>query len=309
MNKHFLQSKHWIEVKKALGNKVFEVDGVFMQATKIPVLNRYIGYIPRARLEDINLTKIFEAAKNEKCIYVSIDPDNLDSEFELDLNSEKDFILKKGKPVHLQDNLILNLTKSDEDFLKEMKQKHRYNLKLSQKKGVKVKIEDSSDAFDMFLKIYVDTMIRQGYTGRSAKYVNTVWETLKMHENANNKYTTIATAYFKEIPIVSWMLFLYEDTIYYPYGGSSDKFKNIMAPYSLVWEIIKWGKENGFKKFDLWGLDSDESDGYTRFKLGFGGEKVRYEDTIDLVIDSKMYSFMHFMNGLRNKFNFIKRFI
>lgn len=307
--KHFLQSKYWLEVKKALGNKVFDIDGVFMQTTKIPIIGKHVGYIPRARLEDVNLSKIYEEGLNAKCIYVSIDPDNLDSEFELDFASEKNFTLKKGNPIHLQDNLVLDLTKSEEELLKDMKQKHRYNIKLAQKKGIRVEISDSEEAFDQFLKLYIDTMIRQGYIGRSAEYVTTVWEVLKMRQSANSNLVSIATAFYNGIPLVSWMLFLYDGVVYYPYGGSSEKFKNLMAPYSLVWEIIRWGKENGFKKFDLWGLDSDESDGYTRFKLGFGGEKIRYEDTIDLVIDKKTYNLIKFMNLLRNKLKFIKRFI
>ncbi len=286
---HFLQSKYWKECKRSLGNQVYDVGGYFFQTTTLPLIGKTVGYMPRPDLTKINWEELHRKAKEAKCVYVTIDPENLISE-NATLPSQYQF--KSGIPVHLQENTAINLTISDEELLASMKQKHRYNLNLAHKKGVEVKISDSEDAFAEFLKLYEATVIRQGYHGRSKEYITTVWNSLK-----SDKIVTIATAYFQGKPLASWLLFLYEEVIYYPYGGSSDEFKNVMAPYALVWEIIQWGKQNGFKSLDLWGIKSvgkSESgeiiyDGFSRFKVGFGGRVINYAETVDFIIEPFWY--------------------
>lgn len=67
----------------------------------------------------------------------------------------------------------------------------------------------------------------------------------------------IAIAYYEGKPLTAWMLFLGEKVIYYPYGGSSDEHRNVMSTYGLVWQIIQWGRENGYEYLDLWGLSTN----------------------------------------------------
>lgn len=305
MEKHFLQSEYWREIKENLGNKTYDAGNIWFQTTKVPGLNKYIGYVPRATLKDIDWKLLYVAGKKANCVYISVDPlnQNLDKTHKV---QDTKYKLLQGIPTHLQENVVIDISKSEEDLLSNMKQKHRYNLKLSQKKGVKFKIGDSEEMFEEFLKLYNETVQRQNYFGRSEEYLRTVWNNLAEDNRS------IATVYFEGKPLSSWMLFLYEDTIYYPYGGSSDEYKNVMATYTLVWELIKWGKERGFKYIDLWGIEKDkkgEYDGFSRFKLGFGGGHIFYEDTIDLVIDSKLYLVIKFFVTLREKSSIFKRFI
>lgn len=321
---YFLQSTYWEEIKKRLGNKTFRLGNVFMQATKVPRLPYFVGYIPRANLSDINWDLLISEGKKNNLVYISIDPENKFEEFEFDFKANKEFKVSKGMPTHLQYNTVLNLTKTEEDLLSGMKQKHRYNLKLAEKKGVSVKIESTEQAFSEFLKLYLLTLNRQDYFGRGENYIKTVWNTLKEFENKESKELIyIATAYFEEKPIASWMLILFEDTICYPYGGTSDEYRNVMGTYKLIWEIIKWGKLKGYKKLDLFGLEADKSseargqtseqlepefsDGYSRFKVGFGGEIIKYADTIDLIINPKLYKPIKSAASLRERFRFLKK--
>jgi len=44
--------------------------------------------------------------------------------------------------------------------------------------------------------------------------------------------------------------------------------------------------------FDMWGATNNEKDpwwGFTRFKLGYGGELVKYVDSYDLVLNKPVY--------------------
>lgn len=297
---NFLQSQYWRTIKEKLGNKTYSSGNVWFQTTKVPGLNRYIGYVPRPKLSEIDWNQLYEEGKKANCVYISIDPDDLKVEGN---RIQTEHTLHQGTPTHLQENVILDISKTEDELLAAMKQKHRYNLKLAQKKNVVVKISGEEAMFEEFLKLYAETVKRQNYYGRSEEYLRTVWESLKQ-ETTEKPLSLIATAYFEGKPLSSWMLFLYGDTIYYPYGGSSEENKNVMATYSLVWELIRWGKQNGYTKVDLWGIEPGSDDGFSRFKLGFGGEYIVYADTIDLVIDSNLYSSIKAAFKLREKFKF-----
>lgn len=280
---NFLNSKYWKEVRKKTGNKIVDVDeNLWIQTTKIPLFNKSGGYIPRADISNIDFDKLKSVAKNNGIFFIKIDPSNNES------TALKESA-KLSKPVQYQHTTVLNLEQNEEEFLSKLKSKHRYNLKVAQKNAVRVEISDSNEAFDTFIDLYKKTTLRQGYTGRSSKYLETVFKTLK---EFNKDLVYIATAYFEDRAVSSWMLFVYEDTIIYPYGGSSDENRNVMATYSLVYEIFKWGKHKGKKYFDLFGIDEKNPDsGYSRFKLGFGGEQLEFANTFDIVYNRFFYFF------------------
>lgn len=318
MSEHFLQSRYWREIKERLGNETYDFDNYWFQTTKIPLIGKKVGYIPRIGFDQINWQNLFEQARLANCAFVSIDP--IDRKESLSsasgiinkiMSDNPSINLKKGSPTHLQENVVINLKKSVEELLASMKPKHRYNLKLSQKKGVSVVIDSNEIMFEEFLKLYSKTARRQNYFGRSETYLRTVWNYLKeLESETNSPKVFIATAYYEKIPLSSWFLITYQGVIYYPYGGSSDEYRNVMATYSLVWEIINWGMNRDFSSFDLWGIERDNSgefDGFSRFKLGFGGEIICYEDTVDLILNKRDYYFVRLMINLRYRLKRFKR--
>src|SRR5258706_4319617 len=107
---HFLQSKYWKEVKKNLGNNVYQVDNLFFQTTKLPFLKKYIGYIPRPDIFQINWDKLYEEALKANCVFVSIDPANIYSQGNA-LSLPGTYIFDKGAPINLQDNIIIHFDK------------------------------------------------------------------------------------------------------------------------------------------------------------------------------------------------------
>ena len=72
-----------------------------------------------------------------------------------------------------------------------------------------------------------------------------------------------------------------------------------MAQTLLLWEIIRWGKERGYKYFDLWG--TEEGKGFARFKEQFGGEIVELAGTFDLPVNKFIYPLFRLAEGVRWK--------
>ena len=128
------------------------------------------------------------------------------------------------------------------------------------------------------------------------------WEKLSREGNA-----FILTSYYQNTPLASWMFFIYEDVLYYPYGGSSEQYRNLFGSNVVAWEGIRIGKQLGCKTFDMWGTAIDPNDegdsyhGFTNFKMKFGGKHVVYIDSYDFVINRSMYAMFNTANQFRWK--------
>jgi len=118
-----------------------------------------------------------------------------------------------------------------------------------------------------------------------------MWEQLKPAGIAH-----LLVAKYKGETITAWILFSWRDFLYYPYGASTDKYKNVMSNNLIMWEAIRFGKSLGLTTFDLWGRE--EGKGFTRFKEGYGPKVVEFLGTWDLVI-SPLYYLYRFMELLR----------
>jgi lipid II:glycine glycyltransferase (peptidoglycan interpeptide bridge formation enzyme) len=75
-----------------------------------------------------------------------------------------------------------------------------------------------------------------------------------------------------------------------------------------MWEMIRFGKQQGCSQFDMWGSlgpEPDKSDpwyGFHRFKQGYGGDLVEFVGTYDLVLQDMPYKLFRVANDIRWKF-------
>src|SRR4029079_4006527 len=108
-----------------------------------------------------------------------------------------------------------------------------------------------------------------------------MWETLK-DKSEKQLSAHLFIAEFEKQVLAAWILFVYDDVLYYPYGSSSNEHREVMASNLMMWEAIKFGKKLDLKKFDMWGAlgpEPDEHDpwfGFHKFKQGYGSKLVEY---------------------------------
>lgn len=70
---------------------------------------------------------------------------------------------------------------------------------------------------------------------------------------------------------------LYKDVIYGWYGGLDRDYGAYMPNELLMWHILEWGAQNGYKLYDFGGAGKpDEEYGPRDFKAKFGGDLVCY---------------------------------
>lgn len=301
---HVIQSWQWGEFRKRLGLPVLryglyknnKLSSVFqLTLHHIPFTNQFVGYLSKGPFPDTDLAQALQKIGQEyNCAFIKLEPN-----IELPpatYHLPPDFI-KSPKPLFTKYNFIIDLTKSEDELLKNMHSKTRYNIKVAQKYGVKVEERVDDKAFEIYLKLYFETTKRQGYHGHNEQYHQRVWETLRAAGMAR-----LLIAYYKlpttnyQLPLTAWMLINFKDTLYYPYGGSSKAHPEVMANNLVAWEAIRLGKKMGSKTFDMWGAaripDPPRSDpffGFHNFKAGFGGRLVEYIGTYDLVFNWPIY--------------------
>jgi lipid II:glycine glycyltransferase (peptidoglycan interpeptide bridge formation enzyme) len=204
--------------------------------------------------------------------------------------------------------VLLDLTKSEDQLLSQMHKKHKYNILYAQKKSLKARIVSydqspgSAQALDNFYSLYKSTADRQKYYTHSKKYFELIWNIL-----GESGITKILNISFENKILSSWMLFVHDGVLYYPYGGSSTEHKNLYASNLIGWEAIKFGKSIGCHTFDMWGACKDPNDstdpwwGFTNFKLKFGGKHVTHIDSYDFVVNRPLYNAFVLVNDLRWK--------
>lgn len=69
----------------------------------------------------------------------------------------------------------------------------------------------------------------------------------------------------------------YKDIIYGWYGGSDREYSDYLPNEMLIWHILEWGANNGYRVYDFGGAGKpDEEYGVRDFKAKFGGELVNF---------------------------------
>jgi lipid II:glycine glycyltransferase (peptidoglycan interpeptide bridge formation enzyme) len=289
----FLQSYDWAEFQEKSGNQVlplavFDDSGKITASAllikrKVPFSNKNYWYCPRGPIIKNNtpygeyysllLQYINRIAGKEKIIFTRWEP----------AVSLPDKGYKTIKTIDIQPSrtIMLDLSFSKEDLLRNMHQKTRYNTRLAFKKGVEVR-EAEEREFDEFWDLMEATAERDDFRLHSRQHYK------KMLQAAPHIFRLFLAKY-KDKTIAGNIVSFFGDTVTYVHGASDHEYRKFMAPYALQWEVISLAKEQGFQYYDLYGIDDNKWPGVTRFKRGFGGEEIQYPGTYDVVFDKKRY--------------------
>lgn len=291
--KHIVQSKEWGEIKQKSNTPPIRVGDLQFTKHKIPFIPYYVAYAPRVNFitQKFSWNELKTIAKSERCIFIRFDVPNVLNDNSITSRKIVDEISERCKlaprSTFAKFNVLLDLTPTEEDLIMNISQKTRYNSRLSARKGVTVKIDNTIEGFEIFYSLLKETSERQKFLIHPKVYYKNIFEILN-----NHNMVAILVASIKNKPLSAWMLIHYQNTLYYPYGGSSSDDRNLMSSNLLAWEAIKYGKKIGCKLFDMWGATNDEKStwwGFTKFKLGYGGNLVEYIDTYDFVVNKFLY--------------------
>ncbi len=177
--------------------------------------------------------------------------------------------------VQFPNTMVLDLSLSEDELLARMKQKTRYNIRLAQRKGVRVRRAQGEADWDLMYRMYATTAARDGFPIRPREYYLRVWHIFTQADMgqgfiAEVEGEAVAAAFVPYFAGTGWFF----------HGMSTRAHREKMPNYGLQWAIIRWLKARGCTRYDLWGVptrfaEDDPLWGVWRFKRGFRGRVLR----------------------------------
>lgn len=192
--------------------------------------------------------------------------------------------------------LLLDLSKNETELLAGMHQKTRYNIRVAERHGIRIRLANSATDLESFLVLMKETSSRDQFIQHDASYLRATYKALQ-----GAKMGRLRFAESEGKVLAASLEVMYGDTLTYLYGASSSEGRHRMAPFALHWAAIREAKQEGYRLYDFWGVNPHTRtspayktswEGISRFKRGWGGEEVSLLGTWDLPRYPRLYSFV-----------------
>lgn len=314
----FLQSNEWQNILKSEGKDTEKLhlpsgQDIFLIYQKIFGV-KYV-FCPGGpfKLEPEDAKFIFDYLKNKNCIFFRFEP----SEKIPDVKYQ----IRKTIDITPRATTVLDLTKTEDNLLEAMHEKTRYNIRLAEKKSLRLATGKDEK---VFLELMKETAGRDKFSLHDAEHYRAI-----LNSPLSRQFTLFTT---EGAPAATGIWIGFGKVFTYLFGASNYKERSLMAPQLIQWEAIKIAKKLGFEEYDFFGIapnchpdrasatserrdlstslrfardDKYEYDkrhqyaGVTRFKVNFGGKTLEKPGTFDLIISPMKYRIYGMLRKLR----------
>lgn len=227
-------------------------------------------------------------AKKLKCTFVRVRPQLQNTPENAKTFQQLGF---RKAPMYLSVEFagVLNLENSEEEILKNMRQRLRRALRKAEKNQITIEKTSDPKAIHDFYQIELQTAKRHDFYAFSEDFL-----TKQFAAFAKNDEAVLYIAKLNgEILAENFMIF-YGNEASYHYGVSSELGTKYSGAPLLHMEAMRDARKRGIKRYNFWGI-VDENDtnhrfyGVSVFKRGFGVEELKYLEARDLVLDKISY--------------------
>ena len=188
-----------------------------------------------------------------------------------------EFAFRRRDDVQPSHTRIIQLG-PDDRMLASFRSSTRYNIRYAERKGVVV--DEGADAGELAVHVAASAA-RAGINLPGRDYLQLLLDRLP------GSRTFVAR--HEGESLCALMVAMHDGRGYYLYSGSNGRQKNLKAMDLAMWRGIQYAAGQGCQDYDLWGIPPNDDPGhpwhgFSEFKAGFGGEKVTYAGTWDLVL-------------------------
>jgi serine/alanine adding enzyme len=173
-------------------------------------------------------------------------------------------------------DIILDLTKSEDQLWKEVHSKRRNEIRRASREGVEFHVQESPKALQECYSILEEVYNRAGLPLPTLHFFQSLYNYLD-----GNPGLVIFTATYQDKIIGCMLALSYNNVLYDYYAGSYKEYYKKYPNDLIPWRAFLWAKENLFSVFDFGGAGKPNIPyGVRDYKLKFGGELVnwgRYE--------------------------------
>ena len=258
------QTPQYTKYLSLIGWKVERIHDTNYFIKKFPIIGSVLKV---QRPEKLHLHDIYHVSRANQCFQIIIEP-NLSTDH---LRLASSGFKSSNSPYLPTKTLQLDLTKSENQLLKEMKKDARYALRRTMNFILcTVDCDDFRHAWKKAVgwKRYVPPLSHLIALEKSFK--------------DNCVFLGCFDESIHRSGIIGGAIFLIGDkTVYYWQAFTNEEGRKALAQYKIVWEGILWAKETDAKVFDFEGIYDERFPnkswlGFTHFKKSFGGYEVSY---------------------------------
>ena len=312
---HVLQSWEWGAVKSQTGWTAQrwlwqETPGDPARAAASMLLRRIsrlpwgVAYVPKGPLLDWTdpalveqvISGIEAQARKSRAIFVKIDPDVSPEE---PAGQALIALLRRrgwcfsAEQIQYRNTALLDLAGNENVLLERMKQKGRYNVRLAERRGVRI-VEGGPDDLPAFYALYAETGQRDGFLVRPFSYYETTWRAFMQPAEADSPAARLLLAQVDGQSVAGLILFWFGPTAWYMYGASSEHQRQLMPNHLLQWEAMRLARSKGCTRYDLWGApdvlaETDPMWGVWRFKESLGARFAPHIGAWDFPVSAPLY--------------------
>lgn len=239
-------------------------------------------------IKNLIFSDMKQQAKKLKCTFVRVRPQLQNTPENAKIFQQLGF---RKAPMYLSVEFagVLNLENSEEEILKNMRQRLRRALRKAEKNQITIEKTSDPKAIHDFYQIELQTAKRHDFYAFSEDFL-----TKQFAAFAKNDEAVLYIAKLNgEILAENFMIF-YGNEASYHYGVSSELGTKYSGAPLLHMEAMRDARKRGIKRYNFWGI-VDENDtkhrfyGVSVFKRGFGVEELKYLEARDLILDKISY--------------------
>lgn len=294
MEAHFLQTGVWQSFQEKLGHITFFRIGDGWHYLAIvekhgPLTRLYVPYGPDCdsiEAYQAALKQLKRDAKEVSATYLRMTPTGPEDV----VNYATKNLFRAQKNIQPADTVRNDITMQPDEIIARASQNARWLYRKNMREGVT--FTESYDPKDItfFIDMIHDVAKRTGMRPRSDHYFKTLAETLFPSRSAGLLFAEY------EGKRVASVLFLVDETrMYYAHAASYSFYRNLSPATALAMHAMLYAHQLGRKAFDFYGVaaeDAESSDpwqGFTKFKLGFGGKRVHLGNTWEMPLRRTTY--------------------
>ena len=179
-----------------------------------------------------------------------------------------------GFALHDHLNIIIDLSKGESVLWDEIHKNRKKEIKNGIKKGLVVSQIDVYKLNNLY-EIYM--LIKKLYTNIGLPIPSYSFFQNAISILGPKGYLKTFVAKVDNKIVALRIVLTYKDLIYDWYAASDEEYLAYRPNDILPWEILKWGYNNGYKRFDFGGAGEPNTPyGVRDYKLKFGGDLVNF---------------------------------
>ena len=202
-----------------------------------------------------------------------------------------------------QKTFYIDLSPSIEDLRKQLSGNWRKKLKKAENSGLSIITGTDENLFLKFLPMYHEMLKRKKY-----KLGIEIEKLQLVQYDLPKEHKMIITLCYKDNTLVSGLIFSAIGNTGIPIlAATSDFGTEFNGAYLLHWNMLVYLKENGFRYFDLGGIDKLKNPKVYNFKHGLRGREVEYMNLMQvghnktsIAIINHIESFKEWMMALKS---------